>query len=243
MLGSGGSASGSSSAASPFSFTNCQTSSGRCARVSSPVRASKWVVRPGRRRGGTTLVFTLKQRRMVRFTVVRVYPSCERIGSFTVPAHAGINRVRFRGRLDGRPLAEGTYRLIAQARGQEAAAATVTIVVVHGKTTLAELRRARRANACSASEAYEIDAAIGAAPSGRSDDDAAVNTQSVADPFVGAAKAVVKKAKALPAVIGGAADEYYSDKAVLLIAAAFTLAFVLLGRLVMQVGRNLGLRD
>jgi hypothetical protein len=180
---------------------------------------------------------------MVRFTVVRVYPSCERIGSFTVPAHAGINRVRFRGRLDGRPLAEGTYRLIAQARGQEAAAATVTIVVVHGKTTPAELRRARRANACSASEAYEIDTAIGAAPSGRSDDDAAVNTQSVADPFVGAAKAVMKKAKALPAVIGGAADEYYSDKAVLLIAAAFMLAFVLLGRLVMQVGRNLGLRD
>jgi len=207
------------------------------------VRASKWVVRPGRRRGGTTLVFTLKQRRMVRFTVVRVYPSCERIGSFTVPARAGINRVRFRGRLGGRPLAEGTYRLIAQARGQEAAAATVTIVVVHGKTTPAELRRARRANTCSASEAHEIDAAIGAAPTGGGGDDAAVNTESVADPFVGAAKAVVKKAKALPAVIGGAADEYYSDTAILLLAGAFMLALVVLGTLAMQVARNLGLRD
>jgi hypothetical protein len=160
-----------------------------------------------------------------------------------VPGRAGINRVRFSGRLGGRPLAEGTYRLVAQARGQETAAATVTIVVVHGRTTAAELRRARRANACSASEAHEIDAAIGAAPAGRSDDDPAVNTQSVADPFVGAAKAVVKKAKALPAVIGAAADDYYSDTVVLLLAGAFMLALVVLGTIVMQLFRSLGLRD
>jgi hypothetical protein len=208
------------------------------------VRASKWVVRPGRRRGGTTLVFTLKRSQVVRFTVVRVYPSCERIGSFTVRAHEGVNRVRFRGRLAGRPLAEGTYRLVAQARGQETAAATVTIVVVRGKASPAELRRARRANACSASGAYEIAAAIGAAPAGGRNDDPAVKSKSVADPFVSAAKAVVKRAEELPAVVGAAVENYpYSDTVVLLIAAALTLTFVLLATLALQVARSLGLRD
>jgi len=62
-------------------------------------------------------------------------------------------------------------------------------------------------------------------------------------PFVGAAKAVVRKAKALPAVIDGTVDEYYSDTAILLITGAFMLAFVVLGSLVMQVARNLRLRD
>lgn len=243
MLGTVRSASGSSSAASPFSFTSCQPRSERCARNRSPVRASKWVVRPGRRQGGTTLVFTLRQREIVRFTVVRVYPSCERIGSFSVRAHAGVNRVRFRGRLGGRRLAEGTYRLVAQARGQETAAATVTIVIVRGKTSSAELRRARLANACSASEAHEIDAAIGAAPIGKSNDDPAVKTKGIAEPFVGAAKAVVKKAKAVPGVIGAGVEDYYSDTVVLLIVGVLLFTIVLLGTLVIQVARSLVLRD
>jgi hypothetical protein len=206
------------------------------------VRVSKSVVRPARRDGGTTLVFTLKHGTVVRFTIVRVYPSCERIGSFSVRAHAGVNRVRFRGRLGGRPLAEGTYRLVAQARGRKTAAATVTIVVVRGKTSSAELRRARRANACSASEAHEIDATIGVAPAGSSNGDPAVKTKSVTDPVVGAAKAVVKKAKALPWAVGAAVESHKaSETLIVLLAAVFALGLVLGGMLVLRVVRMMGL--
>jgi hypothetical protein len=245
LLGTAGSASTSTSSpsASPFSFKSCQPRPKRCSRDRSPVRASKLLVRPGRRNGGTTLVFTLKQRTVVRFTVVRVYPTCVRVGSFSVQAHEGVNRVRFRGRLGRRPLAEGTYRLVVQARGHETAAAILTIVVAHGKMTPAELRRARRANVCSLAEAHEIESAIGAAPTGGSDDDAAVDTQSVADPFVGAAKAVVKKAKVLPGVIGAGVEDYYSDRVVLLIVGLLLFTIALLGTLVIHFARSLVLRD
>jgi hypothetical protein len=241
-----GTAAGSSSAASPFSVKDCQPRPKRCARDRSPVRASKSVVRPGRRNGGTTLVFALEHGAVVRFTIVRVYPSCKRIGSFSVRAHSGVNRVRFRGRIGRRPLAEGTYRLVAQARGQETAAATVTIVVVRGKKSAAELRRARRANACSAAEAQEIETAIGAARPGSNDDPApTTKRQSIADPLVVAAKAVVKKAKGLTAGIGAAVeDNPFSDPFVLLIVGLMTLAFALIGTLVLlHVVRIMGLRD
>lgn len=217
-------------------------------RSRSPVHASKSVVRPGRRNGGTTLVFSLREGTVVRFTVVRVYPSCERVGSFSVRAHAGVNRVRFRGRLGRRPLAEGTYRLVAQARGRETAAATVTIVVARGDTSARELRRARRANACSAAEAHEIEATIGTAPARPAAHNAGgggVKARSVAAPMVGAAKAVVKKTKLLTERITAAVeDNVFSDTFVLLVVGLFMLAFALLGTLVLlQVVRTMGLRD
>jgi hypothetical protein len=246
LLGTAGSTAASSSSESPFSVKSCQPRPKRCARDRSPVRASKSVVRPGRRNGGTTLVFALEEGAVVRFTIVRVYPSCKRIGSFSVRAHSGVNRVRFRGRLGRRPLAEGTYRLVVQARGQETAAATVTIVVVRGRKSATELRRARRANACSAAEAQEIETAIGAAPAGSNGDPApTTKRQSIADPIVAAAKAVVKKAKGLTAGIGAAVeDNPFSDPFVLLIVGLMTLAFALLGTLVLlQVVRLMGLRD
>lgn len=246
LLGTAGGAPSSTSSPSPFSLRSCQPRPKRCARDRSPVRASKSVVRPGRRNGGTTLVFALERGTVVRFTIVRVYPSCKRIGSFSVRAHSGVNRVRFRGRLGGRPLGEGTYRLVAQARGRETSAATVTIVVVRGRKSSAELRRARRANACSGTEAREIERAIGAATAGNNDDSAATTkSKSVADPIVLAAKAVVKKAKAVTAGIGAAAeDNVFADPFVLLIVGLMTLAFALLGTLVLlQVIRIMGLRD
>jgi hypothetical protein len=216
-------------------------------RARSLLRASKSVLRPGRRDGGTTLVFTLKQGTVVRFTIVRVYPSCERIGSFSVRAHAGVNRVRFRGRVGGRPLAEGTYRLVAQARGQETAASTVTIVVVRRKTSSAKLRRARRANTCSASGAHEIDAAMSVAPAGSSNDGHAVKTKgktkSLTDPVVDAAKAAVKKAKALPSAVSPAVWDNLSATSVVLIAWLLGLACALLWTVVPRVARTMGLGD
>jgi hypothetical protein len=210
------------------------------------VHASKAVVRPGRRNGGTTLVFTLREGTVVRFTVVRVYPSCERVGSFSVRAQPGVNRVRFAGRLGGRPLSSGTYRLVAQARGSETAAATVTIVVARGGTSARELRRARRANACSADEAHAIETAIGAAPapSANEGNGGGVRIRSVADPIVGVTKAAVKKAKQLTERVTAAVeDNVFADPFVLLIVGLFTLAFALLGTLVLlQVIRIMGLR-
>jgi hypothetical protein len=113
------------------------------------VRTTRATVRPHAKRGATTIVFGLTRPAVVRFTVVRVSPTCERVGVFHVRAHAGVNKVRFRGRLHGRPLSEGTYRLLVGARGARVDAAVLRIVVVEGPPLgPAELRAARKANVC-----------------------------------------------------------------------------------------------
>jgi len=111
----------------------------------------------------TTIVFRLARPAVVNFTVVRVFPTCERLGVFRVRAHAGVNRVPFRGRLHGRPLSEGTYRLLVRARGRRADAAAVKIVVLDGPPLSRErLRAAREANVCG-SATDEATAALAAA--------------------------------------------------------------------------------
>jgi hypothetical protein len=57
------------------------------------------------------LVFRLRHRARVRFTVVQVFPLCRVVGSFTVRGHAGINRFRFNGRVHGTRLDPGTYQV------------------------------------------------------------------------------------------------------------------------------------
>jgi hypothetical protein len=155
-------------------------------------------VRPGRRNGGTTLVVALTRRAQLRVTIVRVYPSCKRVGSFNVRAHRGVNRVRFNGRFRGSPLPEGTYRLLVQARGQERAAVAVTIVVVRGQASRAVLRRARSANSCSLAEAREIETALGAGASGPNESSSAPalaeKGKRALVGVVGAVKGVLKKA-------------------------------------------------
>jgi hypothetical protein len=191
------------------------------------------------------IVFALKQGTTVRFTVVRVYPSCERVGSFKVRGHKGVNRVRFRGRLGGRALAGGTYRLVAQARGQEAATATVTIVVARGKASPAQLARARRLNTCSTAEASEIEAAIGVSSAEGRDPAAGKKKQSLADPVVTAAKSAAKKAKGLAAGVAAVVeDSPFTDPLVLLIVGLFLLAISALGTMMLyQVVKGMSLRD
>ena len=136
---------GGPSSAGPFVLT--RSSGGKGERLA--VRATRPTVRPHSRNGATTIVFRLAKASVVRFTIVRVYPTCERVGSFRVRAHAGVNRVKFRGRLRGRPLEEGTYRLLVRARGAAADAAALKLVVVRGKAlSPRELREARNANVC-----------------------------------------------------------------------------------------------
>jgi hypothetical protein len=155
-------------------------------------------VRPGQKNGGTTLVVALTRRALLRITIVRVYPSCKRVGSFSMRGDRGVNRVRFNGRFRGRPLPEGTYRLLVQARGQESAAVAVTIVVVRGQASLAVLRRARSANSCSLAEAREIETALGAGASGPNENSSlpavAETGKEALVRVVGAVQGVMKKA-------------------------------------------------
>lgn len=116
------------------------------------------MVRPGRKNGGTTLILRLSKATVLRISIVRVYPSCERLGSFTVRAHAGVNRIRFRGRLHGRALPDGGYRLVIRADGAQRAAAAVPIVITRGQTSNAALRKARNGSTCT-----ETIAAVGSA--------------------------------------------------------------------------------
>jgi len=116
-------------------------------RATTVVRATRTTVRPHGK--ATTIVFRLARSSVVDFTVVRVFPTCERLGVFHVRAHGGVNRVPFRGRLHGRPLSKGTYRLLVRARGTRADAAAVKIVVVDGRPLSRDrLRAARDANVC-----------------------------------------------------------------------------------------------
>jgi hypothetical protein len=124
------------------------------------VVSTRSTVRPHARRGATTIVFRLARPAVVRFTVVRVFPTCGRVGVFRVRAHAGVNRVPFRGRLHGRPLPEGTYRLLVRAHGAESDAARLRIVVVQGPPlSRGELRAARNANACGTTSTADGEAA------------------------------------------------------------------------------------
>ncbi len=142
------------------------------------------------------LIFRLTKPAVLRVTIVRVFPSCERIGSFSVRAHAGVNRIRFRGRFRGRALPVGGYRLVVRARGAERAAAAVPIVIARGQASRAALDTARTGSTCS-----EQIAEIGFVSAVGHDD-----TQSgsgggrigrPADPVVGAAGALVGAAGAV----------------------------------------------
>jgi len=139
------------------------------------------------------VVFRLARPAELRITVVRVYPSCERIGTFTVRGHAGVNRIRFRGRLGGRPLAPGGYRLIIRARGGRREAAAVPIVVAQGAMRAATVRQVRRASVCGKQRAY-----VGVHGAPRTDDGGSTGgvlaeiKSRIADP-VGAAAGVVER--------------------------------------------------
>jgi hypothetical protein len=102
------------------------------------------------------IVFRLSRPTVLRVTVVRVYPTCKRIGTFTVRGRAGVNRIRFRGRLGRRTLPAGGYRLIVRARGAERDAAAVPIVVARGPVSPATVRRLRRAMACAPAESIAL---------------------------------------------------------------------------------------
>jgi hypothetical protein len=216
------------------------------------VRASRTIVRPDRKRGGTTLVFRLSRRATLQITVMRVYPSCRRVGAFTVRARPGMNRIRFRGRLRGRPLPEGGYRLIVRARGARRDAAAIPIVIANGKTSTAELRKARRTTVCSEPVAEFVpgpEPAAGAPDGGDEKGSGAgavtANVNRMKAPLADTAGAIRKKVKALPKALKDAVtDSPFDDPFVLTVIALMVLSTAALGALVLgQVARAAGFRN
>jgi hypothetical protein len=162
---------------------------------------SRPLVVPGRKNGGTIVIFMLRRPMMLQLTVVRVFPTCQLVGSIRLRGRAGVNRVPFRGRVHGKRLSYGTYRLLIGGRRAQPTAVT-TIVVARGKVGAAKLRKARRANACAPTIGFDWAApdpysnVTGAGTGGRGD-------KGISDPIVSAAKGIVKKGKKLA---GGAKD-------------------------------------
>jgi hypothetical protein len=192
-------------------------------------------VRPDRKGGATTIVFRLSRPAIVRFTVVRVFPTCERVGAFRVRAHAGMNRIPFRGRLHGRALPEGTYRLLVRARGAGADAAALRIVVVDGPPLSAdEVRVARNANACGSTTAHGgaaetalgTSAASGGNPTGGGSESGPATRDRAEGPISRAAGKVGRRAKTLGTQFAKAVDVPGAVHPLVLAALALSLLFL-----------------
>jgi hypothetical protein len=193
------------------------------------------VVRPGRRNGGTTLIFRLTKPAILHVTIVRVFPSCKRIGSFNVRAHAGVNRIRFRGRFRGRVLPVGGYRLVVRARGAERAAAAVPIVIARGEASRVAVDTARNGKVCSES-IEEIGFVSAAGTPDDTEGGGGGRIDRATDPIVGAAGAVAGAAKDLlgraTAPLRGE-DDPFDDPYVLTIVGLLLLVICLLGTLLL----------
>jgi hypothetical protein len=236
-------------AAGPFTVSGCSpepepaTCSERALRRL--VRASRTIVRPGRKNGGTTLIFQLSRTAVVRITIARVYPTCKRVGSFTVRAHAGMNQIRFRGRFRGRPLPEGGYRLIVRVLGAERDAAAVPIVIARGKMRTRELRKARSTIVCNRPVADLVSQSDLVTPSSGGDDGSSVRgvATTIKDPLTSAALAVARKAKGLAQGLKDTASDPFDSPFVLTLVGLIALASALLGVLVLaQIARSTGFR-
>jgi hypothetical protein len=136
------SSSGSSGASADGSRT-----SGR--RVDNFRSSRHWIGTTGsKHRRTTTFVFVLSRAADVVFAVDQVSPACRRIDRFSVAGHAGVNRVRFGGRMHGRQLAAGTYRISARTVSGRIVR-RITLVVVSGPApSRDELSSLRAENVC-----------------------------------------------------------------------------------------------
>ena len=110
-----------------------------------------WISRSGpRAKRQTTFVFSLSRPATVELVLTRLAPDCRVVGKFRVAGRAGLNRVRFRGRIGRRVLRAGTYRVTARTlRPRSATPVRVHLVIVGQPNPLpGELAAARAANEC-----------------------------------------------------------------------------------------------
>lgn len=126
-----------------------------------------WISRSGpRAQRQTTFVFRLSRAAIVELVLTRLAPDCRVVGKFRVAGRAGLNRVRFRGRIGRRVLRAGTYRVTARTlRPRGATPVRVHLVIVGRPNPLpGELAAARAANACVPVDKPESVSVGGAAP-------------------------------------------------------------------------------
>jgi hypothetical protein len=198
------------------------------------LQVSRVLVRPGHKGGGTVVVFKLRRSVLLRVTVLRVFPTCEVVGSFRVRGRAGVNRVPFRGRLRGRPLRSGTYRLLIAA-GSARNRAEATVVIAHGKVSGAKLRKARSANACAPAIGFDWTAPgllFSDSPGGGTGagEKGGKGEKGIAAPLLGAVKGAVSEGEQLAGRAREALEEPTST--LLLVAVAmFTLTIASIGLL------------
>jgi hypothetical protein len=98
----------------------------------------------------TTLTFRLPGAARVVFTVTQVSPVCRVAGTFTVRGHPGLNKIPFKGRVRGRQLPPGTYRISARVRGGGIVLRVTVVIVESGLPSPTELQNAQRSNVCGA---------------------------------------------------------------------------------------------
>ena len=151
--GSGGSGSTASGSGSTASGPAGSAAAGAATSQQGPrvVRlgvSRSWIRSTGRKSRATTLTFVLWKAHRVVFTITQVSPACVGIGHFTVKGHRGVNRIRFRGRVHGRPLHPGTYRISVRTADGTAVRQIVLVVVGNSTPSDAELRALRAANTC-----------------------------------------------------------------------------------------------
>jgi hypothetical protein len=124
--------------------------SSRIATISRFRTSRKWVLTTGPESArGVWISFWLSRPGTVVFLVDEIAPECRYVGRFIARGRAGRNSVRFRGRLRGRQLEAGTYRLTAHPRGRRAQPLTgVTVAILDGSPGPAEIATANARNTC-----------------------------------------------------------------------------------------------
>ena len=143
----------------------------------------RWIGTSGPKgRRTTTFTFVLPRAGRVVFTVNQVSPACLGVGRFSVAGHAGLNRVRFAGRVQGRRLGPGTYKISARTASGRVVR-RITLVVVGGSApTSEELTSLRAANACRGGT-RQAASAVAPAATGGSTGSGAAPAQSLPRPL------------------------------------------------------------
>ncbi|MGZ8794281.1 MAG: hypothetical protein ACXW0F_06535 [Gaiellaceae bacterium] len=124
--------------------------SSRIATISRFRTSRKFVLTTGSESArGVWITFWLSRPGTVVVLVDELAPDCRYVGKFLARGRAGQNSVRFRGRLRGRQLEAGTYRLTAHPRGRRIPPLTgVTVAIFDGSPAPAEIAAASARNTC-----------------------------------------------------------------------------------------------